>query len=653
MMRNFLLTLLLSGSLATAQVPEFERYNWNTFPEVPEIDTVKAVNGSVINLERRITEVYPNHEDVFEEISIFHRRIRVETHEAVNRFNKIYIPISDVIEIIAMKARFISVDGKITELPESSIHQVENLENKGDYNTFAIEGAEVGGEIEYFYKLRKKYDPYGTVIVQGQEPRTNVNILYSFPSKLEYLIKSYNGFPEFKESKDSANGKTRRTVEVDYIPSLAEEKYANYEAGLMRFEYTLAFNAYNSVLRVYSFSKVSSSIYENIYQLNKDEKKAVASLVKKLGLDALSAEQKIRKTEQWVKSEIAVSEELKTTPSLDQMIKLKQTTRFGATKLFAALFNLLEVDFELAVTCDQQERVFDPDFNGWNYLDDYLFYFPAYDKVIIPYNPVYRFGITPFQYQGAYGLFLHPIRYNDALRTLAYEVKRIPVDPFEMNSDTLWIKLEADLNELKLNARVRRVFTGEIAANYQSFWRFINEERHATLISAIFNMGNHNTTINAYALKNDSPDDIAIHPLIWEVDLTANSLIEQAGNDMIVRIGETIGEQSEMYQEKHRKLPVMVNQLHNYYRKIEFLIPEGYSVSNLDDLNMKVEMLNDGRVSCCFTSWFELQQNRLVIYSKEYYSENSYPAQRFDEFRKVINAAADFNKKTIILSKNL
>lgn len=455
------------------------------------------------------------------------------------------------------------------------------------------------------------------------------------------------------ESRDSVSGKTKLRVLAGYIPSLTEEKYSNYEAGLMRFEYTLAYNAYNSVLRAYSFSKLSNSIHDNIYILDKNEKKAIEAVVKKLGVGALSTEQKIRKVEQWIKSEIAVSEELPSTPSVDQMLKLKQTTRFGVTRLFTAMLNQLEISFELVVTCDQQERVFDPDFNGWNFLDDYLIYFPETAMVIVPNNPIYRLGITPLQYQGAFGLFLHPIRYNDALATLAYEVKKIPVDPYELNGDTLLIKLRADLNALKLNARVRRVFTGEIAANYQSFWRFVNEERHTTMVSAIFNMGNQNTTINTFALKNDSPDDIAINPLVWEVDLTANSLIEQAGSDLIVKIGETIGEQSEMYQETHRKLPVIVNQLHNYFRKIEFEIPDGYSVSDLNGLNMKVEMMNEGRVSCCFTSWYEVQNNMLVIYSKEYYSENSYPAQRFEEFRKVINAAADFNKKTIILSKNL
>ena len=46
-----------------------------------------------------------------------------------------------------------------------------------------------------------------------------------------------------------------------------------------------------------------------------------------------------------------------------------------------------------------------------------------------------------------------------------------------------------------------------------------------------------------------------------------------------------------------------------------------------------------------------LSGNKLIVYSREYYTENDYPADRFESFRKVINAAADFNKKTIILTK--
>ena len=208
-MKNILISLFLFYCTWLAgQAPEYSGYDWSTFPPAKEIDTVKAVNGSVITLERRITDVYANKDNLFEEISIFHRKIRVITHEAVNAFNKIYVPVSNVIEILDIRARFISPEGKITELPKESIHQVENLENKGDFKSFAIEGAETGGEIEYYYKLRKKYGPYGTQVIQGEQPRMNVQVIFVYPSKLEYLVKSYNGFPVFTSKTDTLTGKT-------------------------------------------------------------------------------------------------------------------------------------------------------------------------------------------------------------------------------------------------------------------------------------------------------------------------------------------------------------------------------------------------------------------------------------------------------------
>jgi hypothetical protein len=202
-----------------------------------------------------------------------------------------------------------------------------------------------------------------------------------------------------------------------------------------------------------------------------------------------------------------------------------------------------------------------------------------------------------------------------------------------------------------MNANIHRVFTGELASYYQSIWQLVPQENQKELMSPIFSMANQQTNISDFTLSNARPSDIGRKPLVWDVNLTANSLVEQAGNDILIKIGETIGEQAEMYQPSERKLPVVVNEVHNYYRRIVFEIPEGYNASGLEELNLNVELVNNGKISCCFTSWFELLGNKLCIYSKEYYTESGYPAARFEEFRKVINAAADFNKRTIILTK--
>ena len=642
--------LLLVSGILFGQETKYEKYDWNATPEVLQNDTVNPVNGVKFTFERRIKEIYLNKENIFEEINVFHRRIKVETNNAIDNYNKIYIPVNSVIAILNIKARFISASGKITELAQENIKEVKNLENKGDYKIFAIEGIEVGGEIEYFYTVRTKFNAFKGIWMQGEEPRMNIEVIFTFPSKLDYLIKSYNGFPDFTTEKDDKTGITVMQAKTGYIPALAEEKYAFQKANLMRYEYTMAYNSYNSALRSYSWSRVSNNAYVNFYQLTKSEQSAITGLSKKLEIKNGKSDQKIRAVENWIKTEISISESITTDPSLDETIKYKQTSKLGATRLFVALFSSLNIPFELVMTCNRTERKFDPDFDCWNFLDDYLIYFPDIDQFIVPDDPQIRLGVNAFNYQGQYGLFLHPIRYNEKLASMAYQIKKLPVLPLSKSTDSLLVKVTCDFTKLKTNTVIHRELTGALGYSFQAFWESIDEERHKEFISEIFDMGDKNTSIQSYKVLNGSRIDIGVKPIIFDVNLTANSLLESAGNDFILNIGKTIGAQTEMYQTSKRKQPIEIEYIHSFFRKIEFNIPAGYKVSNLDEINMKAEMVENGKISASFISWHEQVGNTIYIYSREVYPELEYPVSSFDEFREVINASADFNKKKLIIT---
>ena len=486
--------------------------------------------------------------------------------------------------------------------------------------------------------------------MQGDEPRTNVEVFFIFPSNIEYLIKCYNGLPDFVTTKNDSTGITIMQEKVDYIPAVAKEEYTKYRSHLMRFEYTLAYNRYNSSLRVYSWAKVSNNLYNSLYELPKSDVSVVAKLAKKLEIKNGTIEQKVRAVESYIKSEISIAEALKQTPSLKEIIDYKQTTKFGATRLFINVLLQLNIPFELALTCDRNNRVFDPEFNGWNFLDNYLIYFPDLNQYIVPDNPDIRLGVNATDYQGQYGLFLHPVRYNDKLSSLAFKVKKLPISPVYGSIDSLHVKVECDLDKLKTDAVIHRELSGTLGYSFQSFWEGVNEEKRKELISNVFDMGEKKTNILTFSVKNGSRNDIGINPIIMDVNLTANSLIESAGNDFIFNVGQTIGTQSEMYQVTERKLPIDIDFAHGFSRMIEVNIPAGYKISNLDDIKMRVEMKVDGKVSAYFASWYELKGSTVYIYSREMYPEVSYPVEYFGEFREVINAAADFNKKSLIFT---
>jgi len=633
-----------------AQNTEFDTYNWNKLPANNTSDTIKTTDGAAILLEKRIQEVYANKGGVFEEIYVFHRRIKVETTNAVNSFNRIYVPLDDVIDLINLKARFVSKNGKVTELPKESIKEVENLEDKGNYKVFAIEGGEVGGEIEYFYVLKRSLREFNGIAVQSNTPRYNVEVLFAYPEKLEYEVKSYNGFSNF-ESLPAKDGKHYLTAKAAYIPAVESEKYADYEANLMQYEYTLAYNRYTGATRIFSWSKSAKFFYINLYTLTSSEEKAAESYLKSINLDKLDLKCKIRVIEAQVKTDILVSATIDPGITLDEVVKLKQASPRGVTKLLIFLFQHAGISAELVLTSNRTTRPFDPKFNCMNFLNDFLLYFPQLGEFITPDKPNFRLGVIPEELTATFGIFYHPIHYDKSLTVLGYDIRQIPQISKLQNTDTMLINVQLNPDNMGLAVKTHRILSGGIAQNYQTFWSFITDVQREEIMKQTFNLGTDNSQLVDFTASGFNLSDVGQNPMIFDVNQVAPSLVERADNDILVRIGAVIGSQSELYQEKERKLPIAVSTIMHYDRTIIFQVPDGYKITNLADLNMKVEMITEGQPSCGFNSTYTQEGNTLKIISREFYTQEYYPYSEFEPFRAVINAAADFNKKTLILTK--
>jgi hypothetical protein len=58
-----------------------------------------------------------------------------------------------------------------------------------------------------------------------------------------------------------------------------------------------------------------------------------------------------------------------------------------------------------------------------------------------------------------------------------------------------------------------------------------------------------------------------------------------------------------------------------------------------------------GQQTMAFISDYKMEGNKMYITVKEFYGQVNYPASDIDIFKKVINAAADFNKVVLVLEK--
>jgi hypothetical protein len=116
-------------------------------------------------------------------------------------------------------------------------------------------------------------------------------------------------------------------------------------------------------------------------------------------------------------------------------------------------------------------------------------------------------------------------------------------------------------------------------------------------------------------------------------------------------VGELIGPQSELYREEARQTPIENTHNRGYSRIIRLTIPQGYTVSNLEALNMKVEYKDGEQIPFSFASSYAQQGDLITVTIDEFYKEIYAPLERYEDFRKVVNAAADFNKVTLVFVK--
>ncbi len=145
--------------------------------------------------------------------------------------------------------------------------------------------------------------------------------------------------------------------------------------------------------------------------------------------------------------------------------------------------------------------------------------------------------------------------------------------------------------------------------------------------------------------------DNALPRLDIGVNYVTNHFLEKAGNRILLKVGDLIGPQSELYSEEKRQTSIENANNRGYERIIRIYIPKGYQVGNLEAIAKREEYKDGKNIPFSFVSSYTQQGDVLTVKIDEYYKELYAPLDRYEDFRKVINAAADFNKVTLVLTK--
>ena len=597
------------------------------------------------------------YEDILIGENLYYKRIRLNTDKSVETFNKVYISMSNSRKIVNLKARAINKNGDVIEFDDSNKKEVDNYENYGPFTIFALEGIEVGSEIEYTYTIKEPgsvNDFYFDIRVEDELPKRLFHYEVVVPENFVLKTKSYNGLKEMIHDT-SSNNVNRYVLHLVDIAKFKEEDYSRGKALIKRAEIKL-FELQNLNKRnFFDYTKATKSFSKRIYEGNsekdvKKETKEIRRLIKQEKWNQISDEkEKIIAIEHYIKANLKRASTGKY--YIHEPIKQKTYSEQNAMRIYARIFDLLNIDHQVVITCNRFEKQFDEDFETYSFLDASLFYFPKYNQYMAPTNDFMRFGLIPSVYAYHKGLFLKPIKAG-GIRSFYPEIRDISGTNSDVNYDNIILDIEFEEGFEKVKAHVKHVSSGYSAVYTRPYMTVATEEQKEEILKANLKSFAEDAEITNITTKNEEMEGYMLSkPYIYEGDAESSALIEQAGKKYLFKMGLVIGAQVEMYQDTARKFDVENTYNHGYKRILNIKIPEGYKITNLSDLNMDFSSSKDGKNTMEFSSKYEVNGNNLMVTCNEYYDEISVPVERYEEFRTVINAAADFNKITLVFEE--
>jgi len=647
--KTLLIAVLVGAANLSAQDYVYKKYQWDPNPKIHQL-TAEEKEGNYIILKQKMIFDYGYESSgdlvMYETI---HQIIHFNNEKGIEEMNKIYVPYGKILEEMDLKARTITPSGKIIPLNKSSVKKVDNLENSGPYLIFAMEGIEKGGEIEYIYTNKKSPSIYSYWKLQDDNIKKDVAVDFYSPVNLVFEAKSYNGFPEFK-SDTTIKEKNHIYSSIEKINALNDEKYSAYQAERMRFDLQLTYNTARSKTRMYSWESAGVDFYATLFNFSKQELKSIDKLISKLGLEKLKTDEaKIAALELWVKTNIG-QKETNEDLTVDKILDVKYSDNLNLQKLYIGTAQQLKIPVESVLSCERMKRKFDSSFPSYNNLQEYLVYYPSIGKYLSATDYSSRLGFPPPEIAGTKGLFIKETVLGD-IKTGVSKIKNIDFTNHAASHNNISAHVEFTPETYVPVVNFKQDFVGYPAYYIQPAIPYMNEAQKEQFLEDMAKFPGKETIVKSVKMSGNTNSDVLVNPLVIESVVETPQLLENAGSKLLFKVGDLIGPQEELYQDKKRQLDGEIMYAHSFGRTLEIKIPNGYKLKNPDAIKIDKKYMVEGKPVSQFTSTYTLEGDLLKITVYEDYQVLFYPKDKYEEWRSVINASADFNKVVLILEK--
>lgn len=646
------IVVLLLSVQSYAQDFSFKDYHWedkNTAITIPEQykeeKEVVLLRNTKIELSvkgKEATQYYMIHEKKY-----------INSNEAIERNNRVYIPFQMDESVIETKLRVIQKDGKILLFDKKDIKEEMDEEKHVKYNYFAITGLDKGAIIEKIFMLAENPELEGkTVKFQSNIPILHNEFQLITPKHLKFKTKSYNGLGEPIQTVAKDTLKSILTISADNLTGIEnDEKYSNRDVKLKLFRYKLDENYFTGAKNINSYAKFTSNFFDRINpELDKKQLKIVEDFCSQIPkTDNLqdqiwNIENKIKKTLNFNKYGASIE-------TIGEIIKSKQANKVDLLKVYLAVLKQFNIESKVVLASNRYELPFDKDFESFENLDEALLYFPAIKKYLTPTEIEYRIPFFPDNLGNNNGLFISQKMFGGVAMGIS-DVSFIELPSAEVTKDLMDITVDftEDIENPKITTNL--TFGGYSAINFQPVKDFASAEQYQTFLKTVAKNYTLDAEYTSLKTENDGLDFVGKKPYVMKIAFDGKELIQNAGGNYLFSVGKLIGSQMELYQENKRVLPVEIDHPHSYVRTIKIKLPKGMKAKNLDKFTMDFKTNIENKTEAGFVSSYTEKDGEITVTNHEFYNIVNYPLDKFTEYKNVINAAADFNKIVIILSKN-
>jgi hypothetical protein len=651
-MKIFALLLYLLPLFVQAQdaesTPYYKAYDWTKEPRTFEITEEEKKKDEIIVFEKKSVE-FINVGDELKKYVLLHRITRLNTDLAIENNNTYYLSSSEDQQINKLKARVIKPNGEMIQVSQSDIKEAKDEDGIVEYKYFAFEGLEIGSYIEYLQYGEEYPELTGSrMFIQSEIEKKIVEADIIYPSYLEFQIYPMNGLSNFALD-DSDSLKTRMFLAIKDLPGLEDEDWSAYSANLQKCYYKLSKNLARGKGNFYTYTEVAKQLHENMFApLTKKEKKLVNSFIEKNTKGASTPLEKVRALENAMKQNIPTVEmTFENDDNIEFILTKKITNEDGICKLMLNCLREMGLACELVVTTDRTEEPFLEEFQGYNFLQEYLIYVKDLEAYFSA-SMYSRIGYPPYEFTYNKGIFISEVVVNGFAASVA-KVKFIKGTDYSASIDQ--IDTEVKFNDDNNGCRVEltRATSGYKALYYQAIIDLLDEEQKKEMKEEYMKyLDDETSTLENMVFENDHTADFGVKPFIGKATVISPAFVERAGNNILLKVGMLIGPQAEMYNEAERKLPVDAQYTRGYNRTIVINIPEGFQAKNLQDLKVNYRP-ESGTIG--FTSSYEVKGNQIIVTVKEWYNSYFFSVEDYPLYEKTMNAAADFNKIVLVLQE--